>query len=97
MLATLEIPEMQDDLARAAAAIEEANADLATARDELQRAQSAHDMAHLSYARILDVSSSEPGWSRSRKWTRRIRATWWRRRRSRPRSRTSLPASSESA
>ena len=53
LLATLEIPEMQDDLTRAAAAIEEANAELATARDELQRAESAHDMAHLSYSRIL--------------------------------------------
>ena len=61
LLATLEIPEMQDDLTRAAAAIEEANAELATARDELQRAESAHDMAHLSYSRILDVSKREPG------------------------------------
>ena len=51
LLATLEIPEMQDDLTRAAAAIEEANAELATARDELQRAESAHEMAHLSYSR----------------------------------------------
>ena len=39
LLATLEIPEMQDDLTRAAAAIDEANAELATARDELQRAR----------------------------------------------------------
>ncbi len=61
LLATLEIPEMQDDLTRAAAAIEEANAELATARDELQRSESAHDMAHLSYSRILDVSKKEPG------------------------------------
>ncbi len=61
VLATLEIPEMQDDLTRAAAAVQEATADLATARDELQRAQSAHDMAHLSYSRILDVSKREPG------------------------------------
>ena len=61
LLATLEIPEMQDDLARASAAIEEADADLATARDEVQRARSAHDLAHLFYSRILDVSRSEPG------------------------------------
>ena len=61
LLATLEIPEMQDDLNRAAAAIEEATADLATARDELQRAESARDIAHLSYSRILDVSKKEPG------------------------------------
>jgi RND family efflux transporter MFP subunit len=61
LLATLEIPEMQDDLNRAAAAIEEANADLAAARDELQRAESAHEMAHVSYSRILEVSKSERG------------------------------------
>lgn len=61
LLATLEIPEMQDDLTRAAAAIEEANAELATARDELQRTESARDIAHLSYSRILDVSKREPG------------------------------------
>src|SRR5579862_9136371 len=61
MLASLEIPEMQDDLTRAAAAIDEANAQLATARDELQRAQSSHDMSHLSYSRVLDVSKKEPG------------------------------------
>jgi RND family efflux transporter MFP subunit len=61
LLATLEIPEMQDDLTRAAAAIEEANAELATARDELQRVESAHQMAHLSFSRIRDVSKREPG------------------------------------
>jgi RND family efflux transporter MFP subunit len=61
VLATLEIPEMQDDVTRAAAAIQEASAELATARDELQRAESAHDMAHLSYSRILDVSKREVG------------------------------------
>lgn len=61
LLATLEIPEMQDDLTRAAAAIDEANADLTTAHDELQRAESARDIAHLSYTRVLDVSKREPG------------------------------------
>jgi RND family efflux transporter MFP subunit len=61
LLATLEIPEMQDDVTRAAAAIEEANAELSAARDELQRAQSARDIAHLSYSRILDVSKREVG------------------------------------
>jgi RND family efflux transporter MFP subunit len=60
-LAVLEIPEMRDDLTRAAASIEEAQADLATARDELQRAQSAHDAAHSSYTRVLGVSKKEPG------------------------------------
>jgi RND family efflux transporter MFP subunit len=61
VLATLEVPEMQDDVTRAAAAIQQATAELATARDELQRAESAHDMTHLSYSRILDVSKREVG------------------------------------
>jgi RND family efflux transporter MFP subunit len=61
VLATLEIPEMQDELARAAAAIDEAQAELSAARDELERAQSAHEAAHLSYSRVLDVSRKEPG------------------------------------
>ena len=61
LLATLEIPEMQDDLTRAAAAIEEANADLAAARDEWQRDESAHQMAHVSYTRILEVANREKG------------------------------------
>ena len=60
-LATLEIPEMQDELSRASAAIDEASADFAAARDELERAQSAHDAAHLAYARVLKVANSEPG------------------------------------
>src|SRR3984957_1657364 len=59
LLATLEIPEMQDDLTRAAAAVDEAAAELATARDELRRAESGGDIAHLSYSRILDVSKRE--------------------------------------
>lgn len=61
VLAVLEIPEMQDDLTRSAAASEEAAADLATARDELRRAQSAHDIAHLSYSRVLEVATREKG------------------------------------
>jgi RND family efflux transporter MFP subunit len=61
ILATLEIPEMQDDLTKAAAAIEEAQAELATAQNELRRTEAAHDMSHLSYSRVQDVSRREPG------------------------------------
>lgn len=61
VLATLEIPEMADDLAKASAAIDEANAELATARDEVTEAESARDIAQLSYGRVLDVSRREPG------------------------------------
>jgi RND family efflux transporter MFP subunit len=61
LLATIEVPELEDDLLKAAATIDEASADLATARDELKRSQFAYDIAHLSYGRILDVARREPG------------------------------------
>jgi RND family efflux transporter MFP subunit len=61
VLATLEIPEMEDDLARGAAAIDQANAEIATASDELHRAEAVHELAHLSYTRIADVLKREPG------------------------------------
>ncbi len=61
VLAELEIPEMQDDMAKAAAEVQASESDIVTARDDLNRAKSAHDMAHLSYTRVLDVSKKEPG------------------------------------
>jgi RND family efflux transporter MFP subunit len=61
LLAALEIPEMEDELAKAAAAIDQADAEVATASDELKRAEAAHDLAHLSHTRIGDVIKREPG------------------------------------
>jgi RND family efflux transporter MFP subunit len=61
LLATLELPEMADDLARAAAGTDEVTAESAGAQGDMTRAQSAHDAAHLSYARLLDVSKREKG------------------------------------
>ena len=46
LLATLEIPEMGDDLKRAEAASQRSEAEVQRARDELARAKSAYDMAH---------------------------------------------------
>lgn len=60
-LAELEIPEMQDSIAHAGAAVEAADADVMTARNDLDRAKAAYDIAHLSYTRILDVSKREVG------------------------------------
>jgi RND family efflux transporter MFP subunit len=60
-LAELEIPEMQDDINRAGAAVQESEADIATARNDLDRAKAAFDIAHLSYTRILEVSKREIG------------------------------------
>jgi RND family efflux transporter MFP subunit len=61
LLATLEIPEMADDLARAKATIERSQAEVTRARDELRRAQSVRDIAHLTYMRLANVSKAQPG------------------------------------
>ncbi|HEX4228058.1 MAG TPA: efflux RND transporter periplasmic adaptor subunit [Bryobacteraceae bacterium] len=61
VLAQLEVPEMQNDMTRALAAVAESEADITTAQDQLNRAKSARDMAHLSYTRVLDVAKREPG------------------------------------
>src|SRR5947209_14871660 len=61
LLATLEIPEMVDDLARAHAAVERSSAEVARAKDEIKRAESAHEITHLSYERLAAVSKQRPG------------------------------------
>ena len=61
LLATLEIPEMQDDLKRADAATIRARAEVTRALDEQRRAESSHDMIHLSYQRISAVAAKRPG------------------------------------
>ncbi len=61
LLATLEIPEMVDDLARAQAGVHRSSAEVARAQDEIKRAESAHEIAHLSYQRLTEVSKQRPG------------------------------------
>ena len=61
LLATLEVPEQIDDLRRADAAAERSQADVAHARDELDRTQSAHEIAHLSFERLSAVAKRKPG------------------------------------
>jgi RND family efflux transporter MFP subunit len=61
LLAVLEIPEMESDIVRAAAALQHSRAEVARARDEVQRAQAAHDMNHLAYTRLDSVSKTRPG------------------------------------
>jgi RND family efflux transporter MFP subunit len=60
-LAVLEIPELQEDVLRGQASIERSSAEVARARNELQRAQSNHDIAHLSYTRLASVDKAKPG------------------------------------
>jgi RND family efflux transporter MFP subunit len=61
LLAVLEIPEMGDDLTRADAATVRARAEVARARDELRRAETAHNIAHLSFQRLSAVAEKKPG------------------------------------
>jgi RND family efflux transporter MFP subunit len=61
ILATLEIPEMNDDLARAKASIDRSTSDVARARDEIRRAESANEMALLNFSRLSKVMSTKPG------------------------------------
>jgi len=61
LLATLEIPEMGDDLKRAQANLQRSQAEVQRARDELERAKSAHDMAHAWYVRLNTVSQKQVG------------------------------------
>jgi RND family efflux transporter MFP subunit len=61
VLAELEIPEMTDEVSKAAAVVEQTASEIAAARDELQRAESAHQIAHLSYTRLEEVSKREQG------------------------------------
>ncbi len=60
LLATLEIPEMTDDLTRAAAAKSLSDANVQRAGDELERARSAHQASHLSYSRLAAVLKTRP-------------------------------------
>lgn len=60
-IATLEVPEMTDDIVKAAAAIQQSDAKVKNARDEIRRAQAVHEIDHLSYQRLADVSKTKPG------------------------------------
>ncbi|WP_232298913.1 efflux RND transporter periplasmic adaptor subunit [Granulicella tundricola] len=61
LLATLEVPELQDEQGKAAAGVSAAQANILTAQAAERRAKAQADIAHLSYQRILDVSKKEVG------------------------------------
>jgi RND family efflux transporter MFP subunit len=60
LLAELEIPEMADDIVRARASARLSDANVDRARDELKRAQAAHEGSHLIYTRLAAVVKSRP-------------------------------------
>ena len=61
LLATLEVPELQDEMAKATAGLAVAHANIITAQAGITRAQAGANMAHLSFQRIQDVSIKQPG------------------------------------
>jgi RND family efflux transporter MFP subunit len=61
VLATLEVPEIQDDVAKARAALAATDANIVTAQAAIQRAQATENMAALSFKRIQDVATRDPG------------------------------------
>jgi RND family efflux transporter MFP subunit len=60
LIATLEIPELDEDLASALATSKRNETEVERSRSELLRAESAHEMTHLSYTRLASVSQKRP-------------------------------------
>lgn len=61
ILAILEVPEIEDDVAKAKAGIAAAEANVVTAQAAIQHAEAVANIAHLSYQRINDVSTENKG------------------------------------
>ena len=60
LLAELEIPELQQQLQQDEAGARRSDQDLSRAREELNRAQSAYSVAHLTYTRLSGVQQARP-------------------------------------
>jgi RND family efflux transporter MFP subunit len=61
VLAVLEAPEIQSDVARAKAGVAAAEANIVTAQAAVQRAEATAGIAKLSYQRIQDVATKDKG------------------------------------
>jgi RND family efflux transporter MFP subunit len=61
VLATLEVPEIQDDVAKAKAGVAGAEANIVTAQAAVQNAQAGANIASLSFNRIHDVATRDRG------------------------------------
>lgn len=60
LLAVLEIPELEQQLAQDEAALRRSEQDVERYREDLGRAKSAYSVAHVSYTRLADVQKSRP-------------------------------------
>ena len=60
LMAVLEIPELVQQLQQDQASVHRSEHDLARVQEELNRAQSAYKVAHLTYTRLADVQKTQP-------------------------------------
>jgi RND family efflux transporter MFP subunit len=60
LLAVLEIPELQQQIQVDEAGVHRSEQDLARFKEELSRAESNYNVAHLSYTRLADVQKARP-------------------------------------
>jgi len=61
VLAVLEVPEVQDDVAKAKAGLAAADANITTAQAAVQQAEAGSNIASLSFKRISDVAKRDQG------------------------------------
>ena len=61
LMAVLEIPELEQQIGHDKAAELRSEQDLARAKEELTRARSAYQVAHLTYTRLSGVQTTNPG------------------------------------
>jgi RND family efflux transporter MFP subunit len=61
LLATLEIPELQDEVVQSEASVRESEENIRKAQGELERSESMHRVAHLAYSRLVEATKSHPG------------------------------------
>jgi RND family efflux transporter MFP subunit len=61
LIATIEVPEINDDLVKAEAETRRSDAEIERAKGELQRAEAGQSLVDLSYKRLVGVNKTEPG------------------------------------
>jgi RND family efflux transporter MFP subunit len=60
LLAVLEIPELEQQIQQDQANVKKSEQDLARAKEELTRSESAYNVAHLTYTRLVGVQKTRP-------------------------------------
>lgn len=60
LLAVLDIPELQQQVQQDEAAARRSEQDVSRAKEELSRAESVYNVAHLTYSRLADVQKTRP-------------------------------------